>query len=81
MNFDILKLKSSASPNSIAQFHVTIPFPNFPIFQFPNFPVSQFPNFPVSHFPNSNFPIFQFQFSNSNFPIPFSSPYPVPPLN
>lgn len=54
MNFDILKLKSSASPNSIAQFHVTIPFPNFPI--------SQFPNFPVSHFPNSNFPIFQFRF-------------------
>ena len=60
MNFDILKLKSSASPNSIAQFHVTIPFPNFPISQSPNFPVSQFPSLPLS----------QFQFSNSNFPIP-----------
>lgn len=75
MNFDILKLKSSASPNSIAQFHVTIPFPNFAIFQLPSLPISQFPNFPVSHFPNSNFPIpiFQFQFSNSVF-LPVPSP-------
>lgn len=71
MNFDILKLKSSASPNSIAQFHVTIPFPNLAISQFPSLPISQIPNFPVSHFPNSNFLIFQF--SNSVF-LPVPSP-------